>query len=444
MFVYKKGALKKEINALTGDTAEMELHHEPSGVRIGFKFFTDEPDDAKMKSCKDGKVNMISSYEIYKWKAENKYAFKDEVWDAKETLLKNFQNAIEVFEQRIFEQLNEQAPQPTNEQAEPPEGGNTFSILPEVGDFVQQGSRFGRVLDVDQTTRMVKIEKMTRKEVMDILRAQKNEAIGMSAEMRAITDSLMEEEKYDDGGIMSIEEDFFVVQVEEDGSNLIILRVQEPQQGGGGQQEPQGESQDSPDNVQDPFEENEGGGAGEGDGQGGGGGEGGDQGGDEGADENGDQGSDQDGDQGGNESGSQAGEPSGGQEGQGGEGNEQGGNQGDGKGDGQGDGGFSGGTQAEWQPSDDFGDDDFFDEDDLDKVMDSVKEQLEQIKQEERDESLNTDVATLAAFLSLNEANIKSNFTSPQEVLATIGGRKVFESNNKERITNALNLIFSN
>ena len=410
MFVYKKGALKKEIRPLTGDTAEMELYHEPSGVRIAFKFFTDEPDENKLKSCKDGKVNMISSYEIFKWKEENKYAFKDQVWDVKETLLKNFQNAIEVFEQRIFEQLNEQPPQPTNEQAEPPEGGNTFSELPEVGDFVQQGSRFGRVVDVDQTTRMVKIEKMTRKEVMDILRAQKNEALDMSVEinqpsgmsptMRKLRNDLLGEKKYDDGGVMSIGEDFFVVQVDEEGSNLTILRVQGPQQSAGDQQEPQGEPQDSPDNVQDPFEENQGQGGGQGDGQGDG------QDGDSGDGQDGDSGDGQDGDRGED-----------------------------------GDKGDSGPTNP-WQPTDDFGDDDFFDEDELKDVLDSVKNKLDELSKQE-DEQAKNDVAAVAKFLGLTEENIRINFLSKREALATIGGRNVFESNNDERIKNALNLIFS-
>ena len=439
MFVYKKGALKKEIRPLTGDTAEMELYHEPSGVRIAFKFFTDEPDENKLKSCKDGKVNMISSYEIFKWKEENKYAFKDQVWDAKETLLKNFQNAIEVFEQRIFEQLNEQPPQPTNEQAEPPEGGNTFSELPEVGDFVQQGSRFGRVVDVDQTTRMVKIEKMTRKEVMDILRAQKNEALGMSVEinqpsgmsptMRKLRNDLLGEKKYDDGGVMSIGEDFFVVQVDEEGSNLTILRVQGPQQSAGDQQEPQGEPQDSPDNVQDPFEENQGQGDGQGDGQDGDSGDG--QDGDSGDGQDGDSGDGQDGDSGDG----QDGDSGDGQDGDSGDGQD--GDRGE-----DGDKGDSGPTNP-WQPTDDFGDDDFFDEDELKDVLDSVKNKLDEISKQE-DEQAKNDVAAVAKFLGLTEENIKMNFLSKREALATIGGRNVFESNNDERIKNALNLIFSN
>ena len=98
---------------------------------------------------------------------------------------------------------------------------------------------------------------MSEKEVMKILRAQKNQAIGQAGEQ---DDYDLLDEIFDDGGIVSMQEGFFVVQVDKESSNVTILRVQEPAQQGdsGSQQGDEGEQGDpQADNIEDPFEDNE-------------------------------------------------------------------------------------------------------------------------------------------------------------------------------------------
>lgn len=434
MFVYKKNTLKKEIVPVRGDEASMHLIHEPSGVHIKFNFLTDTEADIETApntlSMNGAKVNMTTPYIIYKPKPDNSYLFYTESYDSKKDLTQNFKDAIDIFEQRIFEQLNETEPTPTNEQAEPPQNQEQFSALPEVGDFVKVGSRFGRVVDVDEATRMVKIDKMTEKEVMDILRRQKNESqeqsSNMSATMQNMIDDLLGEEKFDDGGITIMNEGFFVVQVDEQGANLTILRIQPPSEGGQGEQgEPQGEGEQTPDNVEDPFQDQGSDGEGEGDGEGGESQEGqdGDQGGDQGGDQEGDESGDQEDDQ------------------EGGEGGTEGGGQG--SSDDKSEDGKKGEGFREWTPNDDeFGDDDFFSEEDLQDALNDVKEKLDGKKKEQEDEKTMDDLRQVANFLSLTEQNIFENFMTKKELQAVIGGRRIFMNDNDERVKNVIDLIF--
>ena len=269
MFVFRKNTLKKQIVPVRGDEAAMHLIHEPSGVHLEFGFLTDPEvdieNDPKALTMDGIRVNMTTPYKIYKLKDDNSYLFYKEHYERNQSLTDNFKGAIAIFEQSIFEQLNEKAPQPTNEQAEAPEESDKFSALPEVGDFVLVDGRYGRVVDVDEKTRMVKIDKMTKDEVMSILRAQSNMASERATQqMPQSVEQAVEEifgrinpERKDDGGFVSMDEGFFVVQVDEQGSNLTILRINEQPQGGqGGQEEPpSGGGEPQPDNVQDPFQE---------------------------------------------------------------------------------------------------------------------------------------------------------------------------------------------
>jgi len=455
MFVYKKDSLKTEFVPVRGDIAAMRMTHEPSGVIIDFEFSTDEnqdlASDPKFLSADGKKVNMLGPYKIYKVKENQKYLFYEEVFDAKKDLVNNFKEAIGVFEQRIFEQLNEPEPKPTNEQSAPSNQDEGFSALPMVGDFVKVGSRFGRVVDVDENTRMVKIDKMSEKEVMKILRAQKNQAIGQAGEQ---DDYELLDEIFDDGGIVNIEDGFFVVQVDEEGSNLTILRVQEPSQqsDAGSQQGDEGqEGEPQADNIEDPFEDNESEqeqgqdgendagadqeqeqsdeGQDEGD-------QGDEQGSDEGDDQGNDQGENQDGD-----SGDSTGDDSsdsddvGSQDGDGTDSGDESTEENRGE-----DKGGKGGNDF---ADDEFDDDEIFTSDDLEEALKDVQKQLETQEKEKEENQAKEDLLVLARALSLTADNIAENFLTKKELRAVIPDRQIFSTNNKERIDNVINLIFS-
>lgn len=455
MFVYKKDSLKTEFVPVRGDIAAMRMTHEPSGVIIDFEFSTDENEDLasdpKFLSADGKKVNMLGPYKIYKVKENQKYLFYEEVFDAKKDLVNNFKEAIGVFEQRIFEQLNEPEPQPTNEQSTPSTNDDKFSALPMVGDFVKVGSRFGRVVDVDETTRMVKIDKMSEKEVMKILRAQKNQAIGQAGGQ---DDYELLEDVFDDGGIVSIDEGFFVVQVDEQGANLTILRIQEPAQPSeaGSQQGDEGEQgEPQPDNVEDPFEDND---SEQEQGQDGESEEGSqqedqdseeseqgdDQGGDDGSNEESDQGNDQ-GDSQDGDTGDSAGDDSS-------DSDEGSSNEGDTSQEGDESTDENRGEDKGGKGGNDFGDDEFDDDelfttDDLDAALKDVQKQLENQEKEGKELKTQGDLQQFARALSLTADNIADNFLTKKELRAVIGDRQIFSSDNKERIDNVINLIFS-
>ena len=320
-----------------------------------------------------------------------------------------------------------------------------------VGDFVKVGSRFGRVVDVDETTRMVKIDKMSEKEVMKILRAQKNQAIGQAGGQ---DDYDLLEDVFDDGGIVSIEEGFFVVHVDEEGSNLTILRVQEPPQPSeaGSQQGDEGEQgEPQPDNVEDPFEDNDSEQEQGQDGESEDGSEqedqdseegeqGDDQGGDEGSDEDSDKGNDQ-GDSQDGDAGDSAGEDSSDSE-------DGGSNEGDTSQEGDKSTDENRGEDKGGKGGNDFGDDEFDDDelfttDDLDAALKDVQKQLETQEKEGKELKTQGDLQQFARALSLTADNIADNFLTKKELKAVIGDRQIFSSDNKERINNVINLIFS-
>lgn len=447
MFVYKKDSLHTEFVPIRGDIAAMRLIHKPSGVIIDFQFSTDENDDLasnpKFLSAGGKKVNMLTPYKIYKVKENQKYLFYDEVFDSKKDLVNNFKEAIGVFEQRIFEQLNEPVPQPSNEQSVPSNQDEGFSALPMVGDFVKVGSRFGRVVDVDDKTRMVKIDKMSEKEVMKILRTQKNQAISQSGEQ---DDYELLNEIFDDGGIVSMEEGFFVIQVDEESSNLTILRVQEPSQQGdlGSQQGDEGEQgEPQADNIEDPFEDDESEQEQSQDAESKGGSdqeeqetEEGEQGNDQGGDEGNDEGNDQDGDasdSAGNDEGDSddASSDSGETSDEGDDSSSE--NRGEDKGN----------KRGNDFADDDFDDDEFFTTNDLDEALKDVQKQLEAQEKENQELKTENDLKEFARALSLTADNIVDNFLTKKELKAVIGDRQIFSSDNKQRIDNVINLIFS-
>jgi hypothetical protein len=94
-------------------------------------------------------------------------------------LKETFEEAIEFFEDNIYEQLKEQKPQvnqPPNNQ--PPPKTKQIVETPNVNDIVQVGKTYGIVTDV--VGGKVIVRNLDEKEAMNILRARKNANISIS------------------------------------------------------------------------------------------------------------------------------------------------------------------------------------------------------------------------------------------------------------------------
>ena len=258
MFVYKRDTLEKTIEYISDNRARVGIYHRPTKMALSFVVYTNEgmpklePNVYPSKSFSDAPLSsLVSDYEIRGMqKDSDKYSFVKDVYSPRKTLVENFLEAIEVFENEIFERLNEQKPQATPPETPPQPEGEKKSELPRVSDFVRQGKVFGRVVDVNQETREVKISIMSEADVMAALKLQQ---MGMK------------EEASESGFIMAAGGDtgFFVVFVDEQGSNLKILRPTPPPQGGGDMPEPpeatidDQEQEPQPDNIEDPFDDSQ-------------------------------------------------------------------------------------------------------------------------------------------------------------------------------------------
>ena len=256
MFVYKRDTLEKTIEYISDNRARVGIFHRPTKMALSFVVYTNEgmpklePNVYPSKSFSDAPLSsLVSDYEIRGMqKDSDKYSFVKDVYSPRKTLVENFLEAIQVFENEIFERLNEQKPQATPPETPPQPEGEKKSELPRVSDFVRQGKVFGRVVDVNQETREVKISIMSEADVMAALKLQQ---MGMK------------EEASESGFIMAAGGDtgFFVVFVDEQGSNLKILRPTPPPQGGGDMPEPpegrpdDQEQEPQPDNIEDPFDD---------------------------------------------------------------------------------------------------------------------------------------------------------------------------------------------
>lgn len=458
MFVYRKNTLEREIAPIDAFTAKYLLRHTPTGVTIDFKFITDTE---KLKSLNTPesdallnkrfsftssidkkaqvKENILGPYKVYKLDANNNYIFVKDLYDSKKTLLDNFKDAIDYFEQSIFNELKETAPKP--EAPAPKEENNApkMSELPQVGDFVRVGADYGRVVDVDSITRMVKVEKMSQEDVKSLLKLQQQSQTE-TKEFGGLIDSI-----FKSGGEIVMSEGFFVVQVEPSGSNLKILRVQEPQsqEQGETKEEPQ-EPQETPDNVENPFqeqsqdEESEGGEEGEGG---------------EGEDEEAEEGEGEEG------------------EGEEGEGEEGEGQEGEGE-EGEGEEGESDreremeqrerqedeqkkqnkgekGEAKDGETSNEFdsleSDDDFGDDSDSEDPLAKIKKEIEKAQKDQANlqKQARDDAEAILNLFSMDVPTIKKNFISATTLKRAVGDTKIFEDDNNNRITRAIDLIFS-
>ena len=447
MFVYKKNTLEREISPIDAFTAKYLLRHTPTGVTIDFKFIVDAekiksegeqgPNYAILsrrlsfssnlgKGNESVKENILGPYKVYKLDANNNYVFVKDLYDAKKTLLENFKDAIDAFEQSIFNELKEVPPSAQPPQEKEENKAPKVSELPVVGDFVRVGKDYGRVVDVNEQTRMVKIEKMSQQEVSSLLRLQQQSQTP-TKEMGGLIDSIMKS-----GGELVSTEGFFVVQVEPSGSNLKILRVNQPSTQPPQEEQPQEpqEPEEVPDNIEDPLQENESqdqvGEDQQGEGQGGEG-----QGG-EGQEGEGEEGESKEGQ--GEES---EGEKSQGEEGQGeeGQGEEDQGEEGQGE-EGQGEEGEQGILE---------GDDEFGDDDDSEDALAKIKEEIQKAQKdlEKAKKQAKDDVEAILNLFNMDLATIKKSFISASTLKRAIGDTQIFPDNNDTRIQKAIDLIFS-
>lgn len=183
MFVYRPNTLERTIEPIDATRSRIGIYHAPSKMSLSFDIYNDpqlplvSPIQYPSKSFSDAEVsNMASRYEIKGIELNgDKFDFVNEFYNPNKTSLENFLGAIDIFENKIYERLNEKAAS-----AKPP--GNptppeTESVLPKVDDFVREGKRFGRVADVDEQTRAVKISQMSKEDVFRNLRAIKNQGL---------------------------------------------------------------------------------------------------------------------------------------------------------------------------------------------------------------------------------------------------------------------------
>ena len=173
MFVYKKNSLQRKITADGTDRAIYTLTHTPTNVSISYQFQINNFNPEANLSMKEGRVAMTKPFVISKKRSDDSFEFYQESFDGNKTLLDNWKDAIGLFEGKIFEYLNEtpSTPSPPDNTDKTPK--DKFSELPQVGDIVKVGNKFGRVVDVNENTRDIKVEELTENEARDIIRLQR-------------------------------------------------------------------------------------------------------------------------------------------------------------------------------------------------------------------------------------------------------------------------------
>jgi 8-oxo-dGTP pyrophosphatase MutT (NUDIX family) len=167
MLVYKKDKLQRKLEALPNDKVRYILTHTTTGVKA-YVDFIKAPDYASSyyKNAPNGEgINMVSPYTVTSVDEEGDDEILKTFWDEKNTLVQNFEDAMNFFEETIFKKLEEKAPtQDDNRQK--------FNQLPEVGDIVRSGKKFGEVTDVNEETRKIKVKALTKEEAKAILKGE--------------------------------------------------------------------------------------------------------------------------------------------------------------------------------------------------------------------------------------------------------------------------------
>jgi len=271
MFVYKKNSLQRRIDADGTDRGVYTLTHTPTNVSISYEFQLNYFNPDVNLTMKEGRVAMTKPFIIYKKRADNSFEFYQESFDGNKTLLDNWKEAIGLFEGKIFEYLNEQAPQPeppkTDTPKDPPQ---KFSELPEVGDIIKTGNRFGRVIDVNENTRDIKVEELTENEAREIIRIQRQamtqesnitgkNLFGFTGDPadKAVLEGIEEFRKKAAENAAKLEtgamldDGFFRIRVDEESSNVFIIRPTPPAPPSDGPPPSGDDEQKQPDNIID-------------------------------------------------------------------------------------------------------------------------------------------------------------------------------------------------
>ena len=380
MFTFRKGKLIKNITALTDKVFRYQLTHPTSGINIYIDFFGDPYDsntniDSLILDYKSFLVNKASSYVVFK-EENNKYVIYKEFWDDKKNVVDNFKDAISFFENSIFEEMNEKPskPQTPKSQDDEPE---KFTKPPIVGDIVEVGGVYAKVLDVSEDGE-VSLKKLTKDEAFKILRNKRNSLLQKNQ-----AKSLAK------GGETG---SLFKVNYNEDKITIFEVNIptDEPNDTPPIDDDTDDESEPTPDNVKDPFaDENE-----------------------QESDDDSGKGDDNDSDD----------DVTGGDDGT----------------DDDVTGGDDDDNSDDWEFGKEGTD---FQVDDIEKILADIKKSIKD-KVSEEQMAIDTDVKSIEQFLSSDKKKIKKTFKNILVAKAGLGDMQLFDTNNKERLDNALKQIF--
>ena len=391
MFTFRKGKLIKNITALTDKVFRYQLTHPTSGMNIYIDFFGDPYDsntniDSLILDYKSFLVNKASSYVVFK-EENNKYVIYKEFWDDKKNVVDNFKDAISFFENSIFEEMNEKPskPQTPKSQDDEPE---KFTKPPIVGDIVEVGGVYAKVLDVSEDGE-VSLKKLTKDEAFKILRNKRNSLLQKNQ-----AKSLAK------GGETG---SLFKVNYNEDKITIFEVNIptDEPNDTPPIDDDTDDESEPTPDNVKDPFaDENE-----------------------QESDDDSGKGDDNDSDDdvtGGDDDTDD--DVTGGDDGT----------------DDDVTGGDDDDNSDDWEFGKEGTD---FQVDDIEKILADIKKSIKD-KVSEEQMAIDTDVKSIEQFLLSDKKKIKKTFKNILVAKAGLGDIQLFDTNNKERLDNALKQIF--
>ena len=402
MFTFRKGKLIKNITALTDKVFRYQLTHPTSGINIYIDFFGDPYDsntniDSLILDYKSFLVNKASSYVVFK-EEDNKYVIYKEFWDDKKNVVDNFKDAISFFENSIFEEMNEKPskPQTPKSQDDEPE---KFTKPPIVGDIVEVGGVYAKVLDVSEDGE-VSLKKLTKDEAFKILRNKRNSLLQKNQ-----AKSLAK------GGETG---SLFKVNYNEDKITIFEVNIptDEPNDTPPIDDDTDDESEPTPDNVKDPFaDENE-----------------------QESDDDSGKGDDNDSDDdvtGGDDDSDD--DVTGGDDD-----SDDDVTGGDDDTDDDVTGGDDDDNSDDWEFGKEGTD---FQVDDIEKILADIKKSIKD-KVSEEQMAIDTDVKSIEQFLSSDKKKIKKTFKNILVAKAGLGDMQLFDTNNKERLDNALKQIF--
>jgi len=392
MLVYKNGRLNREIIPISKDNYILRLSHPTSGMVIETDFIQGMDSDTQKPKTK---------FKVYK-EVDGKYTIYQEFFIKDKTITETFEEAVEFFEDMIFESLKEAPPEESpNKPEEPEKEPEKIKEVPRIGDIVQVGNKYARVLDVND--RDITTSMLSKKEAMRILKDIKNQQISDSTvggqDLASITDNVL---KQLEDGTLEVNSKGMVTSLEDGGSvsgqkmynvdndNVVILRVSPPKQAPPeGDFPPPDDPEEVPDNVKDPFEEND----------------------DDDRDDDDRDDDDRDDDD---------------------------------RDDDDRDDDDRDDDDRDDDGDDEGDDDDFFTknittEDDIEKIISDINKQLEEGKKPEDLKTL-SDIETIKRKLGSNK--IAKEFRNKKLTKIALGKEDVFASDNDERLNNALNKIF--